>query len=167
MAIDFCCSRCGCPVSLDAGVNRANCLDGRASTSVPTRIDSPPRPKLPPRPDVQTHPAGAADGKREALAFLKTVRAAGTTDVLPAIRRAFPVLDSAPGSRKRRVICLLTDGEFIDNNRVADTIRKINGRGTVCINTIPHHYRSPAATRVLKQIAADNQGEIRFAAPGS
>jgi len=105
--------------------------------------------------------------RREAVAFTRTMQASDTTEVLPAIRRAFEVIRRAPGGSARSVIYLLTDGQFADNSSIVETIRRLNGRGAIRIHTVLHHHHDPVAERVGKRIAQDNRGEYRFVAPGS
>jgi len=104
--------------------------------------------------------------KREAVKYLRTVVAHDQTDVVPAIKRAFAVLGASGQARRGKVIYLLTDGEFRDNDRVVRMIRRMNAaaKGRIC--TILHHHRSPDAVRVLRRIAEENKGEFRFVGVG-
>ena len=101
------------------------------------------------------------NNKEQVAEFLITVRPQGQTHLVPAIQRAFDVLANAnklPG----KLIYLLTDGEFPDNQEVLDAIRKANTGRSVLINTYLYGYRSGSATNVMKQIAAENGGRYRY-----
>jgi hypothetical protein len=117
--------------------------------------------------------------KREAAMFVDDVKAGsdhGTTDPLPALRRAFTVLSRADKDRKGKQIFLLTDGEFdVPRDTLLSEIRKMNptvkyidgGTGPeVAIFTYLYGYRSRnpndpnSVESVLKAIAEQsNQGE--------
>ncbi len=105
------------------------------------------------------------DHKREAGKYLKTVYAQGRTDPLPAVQRAFQVLARTPNRKRGKAICLLTDGEFPDNELVLKTIRKLNARREVTVHTVLHHFKSPAAVAVLRRIAADSGGKFKYVPP--
>ncbi len=100
--------------------------------------------------------------KREARKFMKDITAGGSTDPVPALKRAFTVLKNTPGKRKGKLIYLLTDGEFPDNEKVLNAIRTLNAKHEVHINTILHHHHSPDVMKVLRQIAKENGGEFKF-----
>jgi hypothetical protein len=104
----------------------------------------------------------ATDSAKMALVkFLKPVRAAGKTDPIPAINRAFDALGTG-GPGQVGVIHLLTDGVFPDNNAVLKTIRRRNSDGRIGINTILYGNRPPVADKVMARIAAENGGKYRF-----
>lgn len=108
------------------------------------------------------------DYKIEAGQFIRDVRAgssAGFTDPLPALERAFRLLGNADTSNGRvhKLIYLLTDGEFVDNQAVIDFLNQQNrGDPPVAVNTILHHNRPPEAERVLRAIAEQNNGVFKF-----
>jgi len=103
------------------------------------------------------------ESKRAAAKYLRRVQAQGMTDPVPALLRAFAVLARAKG--KGKVIYLLTDGEFSDNEKVLATIRKLNAGGKVSVNTILHHHQGQAAVDVLRKIASQNGGRFKFVEP--
>lgn len=90
-----------------------------------------------------------------AAKFLSRVEPTGRTHPVPALNRAFASLNR--GGRRTRLICLLTDGAFPDSARVVRTIKKLNSRGYVRINTYLYG-ESGASTGALPQIARDNDG---------
>ena len=105
-----------------------------------------------------------ADGanRKQAYRFLLEVRPQGQTDPVPAIERAFAVLRNA---RKRgKIIHLLTDGRFSDNEKVFATIAKLNHDKSVRINTTLYGNRPPEADQTLRKIAKENGGQYRFVA---
>lgn len=96
--------------------------------------------------------------------FLEPVRSCRQTDPIPAINRAFDVLGGT-GGRRGKVIFMLTDGVFPDNELVLATIRGRNARRDVAINTILYGYRPPEAERVMRRIAEENFGQYRYVSP--
>lgn len=103
--------------------------------------------------------------KRQALKYLNAIRPQGLTDPIPALQRAFQVLKNTPNQKRGKLIYLLTDAEFSDNEKVLDAIRKMNANKEVHINTILHHHRSPGAMKTLREIAAENGGRFKFVEP--
>ncbi len=104
--------------------------------------------------------------KREAARYLKSIQPHGQTDPIPALERAFAVLKSLPGRQKKgKLVYLLTDGDFPDNEKVLRRIRELNPRRDVTINTILHHFVVPGAMKVLKAIADENRGKFKFVEP--
>jgi len=103
--------------------------------------------------------------KREASVYLDTIQAQGQTDPIPALSRAFQVLKQTPNAKRGKLIYLLTDGEFSDNERVLKQIRQLNKTGDVYINTILHHHRARLAVGVLESIAKENGGRFKFVPP--
>ncbi len=103
--------------------------------------------------------------KRQAAAYLRTIQPQGLTDPIPALQRAFEVLKQAPNDKHGKLIYLLTDGDFPDNERVLAEIRRLNADKSVSINTILHHHRDEQFMEVLKRIASENNGRFKFVAP--
>jgi uncharacterized protein with von Willebrand factor type A (vWA) domain len=96
--------------------------------------------------------------------FLEPIRAEGKTDPVPALNRAFDVLAGADPKLPGKLIYLLTDGVFPDNQKVLDVIRKRNAgaKKDVLINTFLYGNRPPEAEKVLQTIAAENGGLYKF-----
>mgnify|MGYP000271125818 FL=1 len=105
------------------------------------------------------------ENKRLAVNFLNRIIPEGQTDPIPALKRAFTVLKAARGKKEGQLIYLLTDGEFPDNEKVLQEIRKLNARHTIHINTILHWHHSPNVMKVLKQIAQENGGVFKYVQP--
>lgn len=110
-------------------------------------------------------------GKMKALNFLEPVRAEKQTDPIPALERAFAVLANADTSNGRigKLVYLLTDGVFPDNEKVIDYIKAKNPTDTknhIYINTFMYGNRPPEAVRVLKQIAEMTGGKYKFVSEG-
>ena len=105
------------------------------------------------------------DYKREAAANLMKIQAfskSGVTDPIPAIKRAFEVLSRVRSGKKQKLIYLLTDGEFQNNEKVRKTIRALNKDGQVHVNTILYVVRNPEFEQFLRQIAQENGGKFKF-----
>ncbi len=100
------------------------------------------------------------DNKVSACAFIQEARAKGQTNPVPALRRAFAALDRAEDGGKGKVMFLLTDGDFPDNQEVLETITELN-RGVV-INTILYGRRTAEAETVMQQIADASGGVYKF-----
>ncbi len=94
--------------------------------------------------------------------FLMSVKAENTTNPVKAINRAFDVLakaDRKPG----KIIYMLTDGAFPNNEEVLSTIRTRNSKKRdVLINTFLYGWRPPIAEKVMTQIANENGGKYRY-----
>ena len=100
--------------------------------------------------------------KLAAVKYLKTITPEKRTDPVPALKRAFAVLKSAPGAKDGKLIFLLTDGEFPDSEKVFRVINTLNADHGVHINTILHHHHSNEAVKVLGRIARENAGRFDF-----
>lgn len=100
------------------------------------------------------------DNKVSACVFIQEAQARGQTNPVPAIRRAFAALDRAEDGGKGKVMFLLTDGDFPDNQEVLETIAELN-RGVV-INTILYGRRTAEAEAVMQQIADASGGVYKF-----
>jgi len=111
----------------------------------------------------------ATPGNKIALVeFLNGIRPVGQTGPLPALQRAFSVLKNAKkadGTEGVKLMYLLTDGEFRQNDDVVAAISQMNpkGRGQVHINTILYGADPPEAVKVMKMIAEENKGRYTYA----
>ena len=107
---------------------------------------------------------GTVRNKREALEFLKGVSCGGgsPTNPLAALQRAFEVLANPPSDKPGKIIFLLTDGEFHDNQEVRRKIRQWNKKGDVRVNTILYAVRGDDIQKALEQIATENGGTFKF-----
>jgi hypothetical protein len=103
--------------------------------------------------------------KVEAAEFLDTIRPEGSTDPVAAIRRAFAVLDDAD-ARPGKVIVLLTDADFPDNQKVLQTVRSLNRDGDVRVYTTLFGNRGGSTKLVLETIANENGGGFSWIRPG-
>jgi len=107
----------------------------------------------------------AARHKEGVATFLEGVRAEtdakiGGTDPTLALMRAFGVLQGA--GKGGKLIYLLTDGEFNNNEMVLAAIRQWNASKSIHINTFLYGRRPPEAERVMKQIADENGGRYKY-----
>ncbi len=100
------------------------------------------------------------DNKLRVGPWLDEIRPEGQTDPIPALRRAFEVLSLAK-TNKGKLIYLLTDGVFPDNDKVIEFIRARNKGAEVQINTFLYGGYEEEAVRVLDLIAKENRGEFR------
>jgi len=96
--------------------------------------------------------------------FLENIKPGGKTDPIPSLQRAFKVLDGADTSdgKTGKLIFLLTDGNFPDNNKVLAEVRKLNRNKKVLINTYLYGHRPPEAEIVMKKIAEENNGIYKY-----
>ena len=78
-----------------------------------------------------------------------------------AIKRAFEVLDKADPKKPGKIIYLLTDGVFPDNDAVIKELKKLNAKNEVQINTILYDDKSAEAVKVLQKIADDSGGKFK------
>ena len=81
---------------------------------------------------------------------------------LAALKRAFEVLAKPPNDKPGKIIYLLTDGEFDDNQEVRRKIRQWNKKGAVRVNTILYAVRGDDIQKALEQIATENGGTFKF-----
>ncbi|MBI5723515.1 MAG: VWA domain-containing protein [Planctomycetes bacterium] len=122
--------------------------------------DGPPM-ENPPRQLIQANKAN----RLMAAEFLKGITPERQTDPVPALKRAFDVLQ---GARKQgKLIYLLSDGLFPDNNAVLKLIAERNppGNGQVVIHTFLYGDRPKEAEEVMKKIADQNKGRYRYVNP--
>jgi len=112
------------------------------------------------------------DEKVAFVEFLDKVLPRDRTDPVPALHRAFTVMRGARLAHKgpkapKQLIHLLSDGEFPENDKVLEAIRKSNpnGRRQVHINTILYGTRPPEAVKVMKLIAEENKGRYKYVSP--
>jgi hypothetical protein len=105
------------------------------------------------------------ENKDMAAEFLDKQFAQGQTDPIPALRRAFQVLAAADKSKRGKIVYLLTDGEFPDNDAVIKLLKSLNRSNEVFVNTFLYGSggddRDKEAARVLDQIANDNGGDFK------
>jgi hypothetical protein len=98
--------------------------------------------------------------KKDASHFLGTITAEGSTNPVPALKRAFQVLRAAQKPGKQ--VFLLTDGVFPDNEQVLKEIAVMNPQKDVAIYTYLYGTRPPEAVDVMQKIAAENRGQYTF-----
>jgi hypothetical protein len=98
--------------------------------------------------------------RKAAAKFLDETIPEGSTDPVPAVRAAFRVLKGA--SLKGKMVFLLTDGVFPDNQKVLDVIRNENRDGSVRINTYLYGDRPAEAVEVMEKIAEENGGKYKY-----
>jgi DNA-directed RNA polymerase subunit RPC12/RpoP len=120
-------------------------------------IENPPRKMVP----------ANTDNKRAAAEFLEPIIAEGQTNVIPAMERAFEVLEKNELPGKGRLIYLLTDGIFnAPEEEVLGAIRAKNPKKEVFIYTYLYGHNPEQAEKVMKKIAEDNGGKYRYVSEG-
>ncbi len=119
------------------------------STGAP--VENPPKRLVP----------ASRENKADVATFLEGIIPQGQTDPVPALQRAFAVL-SAANKNPGKIIYLLTDGAFRDNESVLRTIRERNTKKDVFINTYLFQYRAEHAMKVMQQIADENRGKFKY-----
>ncbi len=100
--------------------------------------------------------------KRAAVKYLSTITPEKETDIIPALKRAFAVLNRTPGKRKGKLLYLLTDGDFPDNEKVLSAIKTLNAKPKIQINTILYLDYGEEIANILRQIAKENKGKFKF-----
>ncbi|MFP4106469.1 MAG: vWA domain-containing protein [Phycisphaerae bacterium] len=105
----------------------------------------------------------ATDVNKYALAeFAEGILPHGQTDPIPAVRRAFEVLSAADKNKPGKVVCLLTDGAFPDNEKLLVTVKELTAEQKVSICTFLYGEPSAEAQQVMKQIAAATGSPYKY-----
>ena len=79
-----------------------------------------------------------------------------------ALNRCFDILDKADAKKKGKIIFLLTDGGFGDNQAVVDWVRQRNKNKDVRVFTYLTFEGDEGGTKAMKDIAAENGGKYTF-----
>lgn len=106
--------------------------------------------------------AATDDAKRQAARFMRTIRPDVHTDPIPALARAFEVLNRSGAAPGGKLIYLLTDGFELDADSVLSTLKALNRRGDVRICVVLYD-ELPAAARGdswLRRIAEEHGGQF-------
>ena len=108
--------------------------------------------------------------KRSALKFIKTIDAAGSTDAVKSIEKAFKIYnDSKRFLKKGTVMFLLTDGAFDDSEKVIKMVENMAAKNKdVAICTFLYcdsEEDEPEAVEILKKIAEITGGQYRYVEP--
>jgi hypothetical protein len=90
---------------------------------------------------------------RAVTQFLTSTAPRGQTDPLPALARAFDVLDKVPGTK---VMYLLTDSQFPDGEKVLQLLRQRNAKKEVSIYPLLYGERTKEAEETMRKIAEEN-----------
>jgi DNA-directed RNA polymerase subunit RPC12/RpoP len=140
-------------------------------------------PRTPLEMDVRRLVPATEEAKIEVARFLDGLVAEGQTIVLPALERAFAVLRQGE-SRAEKLIFLLSDAGFESYGRARNEYRGLVGneavkawldehnrkvpapdgtlRREVRIFTFLYRGKDPEAVKLMKQIAADHDGEFHM-----
>jgi len=122
----------------------------------------------------------AADNanKLAAQRFMRQITASGQTTALPAMRRAFKVLQAANPRKPGKLVYLLTDGLFAGitggsvyqaengatlrgHKAVVQWLRDNNKDKKILINTFLYQSKDPVAVEVMQTIAHENGGRFK------
>ncbi len=119
-----------------------------------TAIESPPKKLVP----------ATKEFRDVFLDFIQDVPARGKTDPIPAMTRAFDVLERT-NNKPGKIIFLLTDGAFPDNDKLMTLIRDRNKKKDVFINTYLYGAvrggstdGEDEASKFMKKVAQENHG---------
>ncbi len=102
--------------------------------------------------------------KSEAAKFLDSVTVGGSTDPVPALTRALDILQKAD-DKSAKVVYLLSDGVFPDEELVLDTVARLNANKKVQIFTYLYGHRPERAEVLMKRIAKENRGKYNYVNP--
>ena len=105
--------------------------------------------------------SASMENKIKAVDLVNKVIPEGKTDPIPALIRAFQVVQKDKGGARNSVIFFLTDGDLPDSKRLLDVIRKYHARIPVRIYPILFEYEGKHAIAVMKQIAEQTKGEFK------
>lgn len=110
--------------------------------------------------------APADDNQKVAVAeFLDPFRAQGRTDPLPALNRAFDVLDKADPEPPGKIILLVTCGMPAAPDKLLQLARERNAKQEVIIHTFMVGPRQAKAEAMFKRLAEENGGRYRYVSP--
>jgi hypothetical protein len=94
------------------------------------------------------------ESKRKAYDLLDKTAPHSTSDPIPGLRAAF--------AASPELIFMLTDGDFPNNEKVREEIKKLSASKKVIINTIAFMDRGETYETLLKQIADETRGTFKF-----
>jgi hypothetical protein len=103
------------------------------------------------------------EGRTAAAQWLNQVTPHGAgSDPVPALNRAFDVLDNADKTRKGKMIFLLTDGAFPNNDAVLKCVNERNKAKDVHVFTYLYgELDDPNAVKLMKDIATQSAGKYK------
>ncbi len=108
--------------------------------------------------------AATRENKDAFVKFIQPVSAKGATHPITALTRAFDLMDAAGDGGK--LICLLTDGAFPDNEAVLTLVRARNAAKKVQVDTFLFGWRSNEVQNVLERIANFSKGSYKYTNAG-
>jgi len=101
------------------------------------------------------------ENKAQASQFLSDVSPEGQTNPVMALKRAFDVLEGA-NSKPGKLIYLLTDGDFSNNEEIFRLLQERNGKKDVHITTFNYGAKTGTIASVLQKIASENGGRYNY-----
>lgn len=103
----------------------------------------------------------ATETNKQALAeWVQKIQPYGSTEVLPAIRRAG--LEIQKAKPKQAAVFLLADGRFQDNERVLAACKEHFENQPVAVHTFLFGSRVPEAVEAMETIAENHGGKYTF-----
>ena len=102
--------------------------------------------------------------KVRAARWLKKQSAGGgpQTDPTAGLEAAFASLAKTSRRKPGKIVYLLTDGVFADDQKVIAAISRLNKSRSVQINSYLYGSMDSRAVNVMKQIAAENRGAFKY-----
>ncbi|MCD4825655.1 MAG: VWA domain-containing protein [Phycisphaerae bacterium] len=116
--------------------------------------------KTTPKRFLKTPVVATAANKKKAKEFLYRQIVEGETNPVPAIQSAFAQMQASHA--RDRVVFLLTDGCFPDNQAVIRSLQKLNADKKAKVHTFLFGSAPKEAVTVMEDIADDNGGKYRF-----
>lgn len=101
------------------------------------------------------------ENKAQASQFLSEVSPEGQTNPVMALKRAFDVLEGA-NSKPGKLIYLLTDGDFSNNEEIFRLLQERNAKKDVHITTFNYGAKTGTIASVLQKIASENGGRYNY-----
>jgi len=104
--------------------------------------------------------AATEENKKKATAFLqKRYISVGPSLLLPALKKAYSVLDAANGSNSQAIF-LITDGDFPDEHaKILKTVTSRHKHVKIPIHTLHYRYGSEVSTKLMKRLSEVTGGK--------
>jgi len=107
--------------------------------------------------------AADTENKNRFFEYVQSLEAAGRTDPMPALKRAFALAKSAPKTQYT-AICLLSDGVFPDADAVTAYVSQATRETNIHVFTYLYGPQNKDAEMMMKTIAHEGKGGYNFVA---